>query len=62
MTQWHGAGCWGVPTSMTLLLPITIAPGQLGCLLLGLSDIFQHISFPGKETRLAESAEGKGQA
>lgn len=47
---------------MTLFLPITIAPGQLPCELLGPSDIFQHISFLGKDKCLAEKAEGKGQA
>lgn len=54
--------CWGLPAAVTLFLPITIAPGQLPCELLEPSDIFQHISFSGREKCLAERAEGKGQA
>lgn len=58
---------WGVPlstadTAMTLFLPVTTAPGQLLCELLGPSDIFQHVSFSVKEKHLTERAEGKGQA
>lgn len=55
-------GCWGVPAATTVFLPIIIAPGQSSRDLLALSDIFQHISFPGKEKRLTERADGKGQA
>lgn len=53
---------WGVPAATAVFLPITAAPGQVPCELLGLSGIFQHISFPGKQNRLAERADGKGQA
>uniref|UniRef100_A0A8C3KDW4 ArfGAP with RhoGAP domain, ankyrin repeat and PH domain 3 n=1 Tax=Calidris pygmaea TaxID=425635 RepID=A0A8C3KDW4_9CHAR len=55
-------GCSPADVAMTLFLPIIIAHGQLPCELLGPSDIFQHISFSGKDKRLAERAEGKGQA
>lgn len=55
-------GCWGVPAATTLFVSITTATGQAPCELLGLSDISQHISFPGKEKSLAERVDGKGQA
>lgn len=62
VTGLHSCRCWGLPAAVTLFLPVTIAPGQLPCELLEPSDIFQHISFSGREKCLAARAAGKGQA